>query len=84
MVINNGALIVWGISGSLGQDASATITLPISLLTYNTGFLQRLNYTMNYTPSLSFNSSTQIAVINNGNGSNPSSKLMYFILSLST
>ena len=81
---NNGAIIVWGITGSLGQDASTTITLPITLLTYNIGLLQRLSATMNYTPSISFKNSTQIFVMNNGNGSNPPSKLMYFILSLST
>lgn len=84
MVFNNGALMVWGITGSLGQDASTTITLPITLLTYNIGLLQRLNSTMNYTPTIVFVNSTQIRVSNNGNGSNPASRLMYFILSLST
>ena len=83
-LFNNGAFMVWGITGSLGQDASTTITLPITLLTYNTGLLQRLDATMNYTPSISFKNSTQIEVVNNGNGSNPPCKVMYFILSLST
>ena len=81
---SNGALIVWGITGSLGQDVSTTITLPITLLTYNIGLLQRLDATMNYTPSISFKNSTQIFVMNCGNGSNAASRLMYFILSLST
>ena len=84
MVISNGALIVWGITGPLGQDVSTTITLPITLLTYNIGLLQRLKSTMNYTPCINFANSTQIFVMNNGYGSNPPSKLMYFILSLST
>lgn len=84
MDINNDAIIVWGITGSLGQDASTTITLPITLLTYNTVLLQRLNGTMNYTPSIRFTNSTQILVKNNGSGSNPACKVMYFILSLST
>lgn len=81
---NNGALIVWGITGSLGQDASTTITLPITLLTYNIGLLQRLSNTMNFTPAIGFVNSTQIIVTNCGNGSNPPCKVMYFILSLST
>ena len=84
MVISNGALIVWGITEALGQDVSITVTLPITLLTYNIGLLQRLNTTMNFTPSINFVNSTQIFVRNNGYGSNLPSKLMYFILSLST
>lgn len=81
---SNGALIVWGITEALGQDVSITVTLPITLLTYNIGLLQRLNATMNFTPSINFVNSTQIFVRNNGSGSNPPSKVMYFILSLST
>ena len=84
MVFNNGAIIVWGITGSLGQDAYTIITLPITLLTYNIGLLQRLNGTMDFTPIINFINSTRIVVTNNGSGSNPPCKVMYFILSLST
>ena len=84
MVINNGALIVWGITGSLEQDTSTIITLPITLLTYNIGLLQRLKGTMNFTPTINFKNSTQINVRNNGNVASPPCKIMYFILSLST
>ena len=75
-------MLIWGISNSLGQDSSQRITLPITLNTYNKGFLQRYAATMNFTPSIQIISNTQIEITTCGNGINPPCKVQYLLLSI--
>lgn len=80
---NNNLLVVWGISGTLGQDQGQNVTLAISYnQTVYLAWLQRQSNTMNYTPSFVIQNLGMIHCYNNGSGGNPASKLGFLLIGI--
>ena len=81
LVFNNNLLVVWGISGTLGQDQGQSVTLAISYdRTIYLGLLQRQSNSMNFTPSFVIQNLGRIYCYNNGNGSNPASRVGFMFI----